>query len=139
MLRTGLYKNIQHKNSDSYSNFHYSVDLNGYYHHHTTYDNILSNHITGLIRVCCVHCTYLIPNQYLSFINYDDNSNRYEYVIFSETLRKNNISQYIDNTHKYGYLTFVEVEEEFNLEYNYYKNKFDFVHNINSDDNCIKI
>lgn len=73
--------------------------------------------ITGLTRVCCVHCTYLVPLNYLSFVTYCDDSDRYEYIIFSETLRKNNIPQYIENSEKYGYLSFSESEKDFNFEY----------------------
>ena len=132
ILRTGFNENMKYSkktiigNNPNYSNFHYSVTQDGYYAYNNNCLRILNNDITGLIRVCCVHCLYLIPYKYLSFINYIDNSNRYEYVIFSETLRKNNIPQYIDNTHKYGYLTFTEDKEEFDQEYNLNKNKYEF-------------
>ena len=35
-----------------------------------------------------VHCTYFINYNVLDKICYDDNSYRYEYVIFSDSLRK---------------------------------------------------
>ena len=110
-----------------YSNFHYQVDDNGYCEQHKNYYPIIDYNVSALTRVCCVHCTYLIPLKYLSFVSYDDNSKRHEYVIFSESLRKRTIPQYIDNTEKYGYLTFKESSEENLIEYNYCKDKFAFL------------
>jgi len=125
MLRTGIHdKNCK---KIYYSNYHYDVDINGYYKDHENYYKILYNEITGLIRVSCIHCTYFIPNKFLSFIKYDDNSKRYEYVIFSDVLRLQNIPQYIDNTHKYGYLTFAENKDEFDVEYDSNKHMYSFV------------
>jgi len=131
MLRTGFNENVKYSknitgNNSDYSNYHYSVTENGHYTINNNYWSILNNDITGIIRVCCVHCLYLIPYKYLSLVNYIDNSGRYEYVIFSETLRKNNIPQYIDNTHKYGYLTFTEDKEEFIKEYDRNVEKYDY-------------
>ena len=109
-----------------YSNYHYDVDTNGYYKNHPNYYTIFNHDMNGLFRVCCVHCTYFIAHKYLSSIIYNDNTHRFEYVIFSETLRKRNIPQYIDNTNKYGYLTFVETKEDFEMEHNYNKHKYSF-------------
>jgi len=118
MLRTLQNKSITGNkyNKINYSNYHYDVQENGFYKTNNKYYSILNNEITGLIRVCCVHCSYLIPYKYLSSIKYNDNSDRYEYIIFSDVLRKQNIPQYIDNTNKYGYLTFSETKEEFEVE-----------------------
>ena len=46
-------------------------------------------------------------------IVYDDNSFRYEYVIFSDNLRIKNIPQYLDNREFYGFLNFENTLEEF--------------------------
>lgn len=92
----------------NYSNFHYVVCENGYYLDHDTYYALLKRNIVGLARVCCVHCTYFVANNFLKSVKYDDQSGRHEYVIFSESLRRNNIPQFLDNTQKYGYLTFCE-------------------------------
>jgi hypothetical protein len=118
MLRTLQNKSITGNkyNKINYSNYHYDVQENGFYKTNNKYFSILNNEITGLIRVCCVHCSYLIPYKYLSSIKYNDNSDRYEYIIFSDILRKQNIPQYIDNTQKYGYLTFSETKEEFEVD-----------------------
>ena len=43
---------------------------------------------------------------------YDDNSYRYEYVIFSDLARKQNVAQYLDNREFYGYITFAETKED---------------------------
>jgi hypothetical protein len=66
----------------------------------------------GVIDVPVVHCTYFIRNDILSDISYDDNSGRYEYVIFSDVLRKKGIPQYLDNRMEYGFLTFAITPEE---------------------------
>ena len=130
ILRTpminSLSSNINY-NNPSYSNYHYDVDKNGYYKYNDKYFTILNNDITGLVRVCCLHCAYFIPKKYLSLVKYNDGTNRYEYVIFSETLRKQNVPQYMDNTNKYGFLTFAETKDEFEIEYEYNKNKYSFI------------
>jgi hypothetical protein len=96
-----------------YSNYHYVTDENGYYKSSNLYYEILYQTIKGLIEVEVIHCTYLIRNEVLDFICYDDGSGRHEYVIFSDTLRKSGIPQYIDNRLNYGKLTFCNTEEEF--------------------------
>jgi hypothetical protein len=113
----------QHSN---YSNFHYDVTDHGYYKDNELYFKIVHRGATGIFNVKCVHCSYFIANKYLSNIYYSDNSVRHEYVIFSESLRKKNINQYIDNTKQYGYLTFAETKEDFDLDYNYWKNIISF-------------
>ena len=68
--------------------------------------------IKGLIQVPVVHCAYLVRYENLPNVLYDDDSYRYEYVIFSDMLRKQNIPQYIDNRDMYGYVSFAETSEE---------------------------
>ena len=79
----------------------------------TLYFDILYDNIKGLIEVEVIHCTYLIRNEVLDLISYNDGSDRYEYVIFSDVLRKSGIPQYIDNRRKYGKVTFCDSDEEF--------------------------
>ncbi|MBP2637385.1 MAG: hypothetical protein H6Q72_3292 [Firmicutes bacterium] len=96
-----------------YANYHFVTDENGYYRHAPQYFEILYQHIRGLIEVEVIHCTYLVRNEVLDCVNYIDGSNRYDYVIFSDTLRKAGIPQYIDNRRYYGKLTFCDTEEAF--------------------------
>jgi len=96
-----------------YSNFHFDIDENGYYIEHDNYMPILNKNISGLIDVKVVHCTYFINYNLLKDITYDDNTNRYEYVIFSDNLRNKNIPQYLDNREFYGFLNFENTLEEF--------------------------
>ena len=110
----------------NYSNFHHSVTSDGYYKGHDTYYKILHNKIVGLCRVCCVHCTYLISNKFLSSVSYVDFTERYEYVVFSETLRRKNIPQYIDNTQKWGFLTFADGEPQLEQIFLCNKKKYQF-------------
>ena len=123
-IKSDLYTDSYKTNNIFYSNYHYDVDENGYFKNNVNYYAIINYDITALIRVCCVHCVYFIPNKYLPLVCYNDNSNRYEYVIFSESMRKYSIPQYIDNTKKYGYLTFLEDKNLFEVENNFWKSTF---------------
>ena len=97
----------------NYSNYHYLADENGYYKHSPLYYDVLLGSIKGLIEVEVIHCTYLVRKEVLNKVSYLDNSGRFDYVIFSDTLRKAGIPQYIDNRRNYGKLTFCDTEEEF--------------------------
>lgn len=99
-----------------YSNYHHATDENGYFKDTPEYHTIWNCKMKGLIEVDVVHCTYLIRQEFLSMISYQDGSGRYEYVIFSSNLRKKGISQYIDNREKYGWITFAENQEEMEEE-----------------------
>ena len=103
--------------TNAYSNFHYDVDVNGYLKNHEIYFKLLNKEIKGFAEVKVVHCTYFINNNLLNKISYDDESYRYEYVIFSDTLRKLGIQQYLDNSIDYGFLTFTDTKEDFEKEY----------------------
>lgn len=100
-----------------YSNFHEKVDANGYMELTDAYKYIYSREVCGLLKVPVVHCTYFIPNSVLSNVSYDDGSARYEYVIFSDTLRKQNIPQYLDNRKWYGFVTFAENSHDLKRDY----------------------
>jgi hypothetical protein len=99
-----------------YSNYHETIDANGYYQASVFYYDILDQKVRGIIEVPVVHCTYFIRYDFLDKICYDDESWRYEYVIFSDSARKQNIPQYIDNRKIYGYISFAENQEEFEME-----------------------
>ncbi len=99
----------------TYSNYHYDIDSNGYLKYHESYYKIRNREITGIFPVKVCHCTYFISNKFLNKVSYDDNTYRYEYVIFSDVLRKNNIDQYIDNRNFYGFLDFNTNEIDFKL------------------------
>jgi SAM-dependent methyltransferase len=100
------------KTTTRYSNFHADVDECGYFKYSPLYDMLLEQKIKGLVEVPVVHCTYLIRYDLLDNILYDDGSNRYEYVIFSDTARKKSIYQFLDTRDIYGYLTFAKNESE---------------------------
>jgi hypothetical protein len=94
-----------------YSNFHADVDERGYYKASDMYMPILNRSIIGVFLVPVVHCTYFIQREYLKDVVYDDNSWRYEYVVFSDNLRKKGIPQFIDNRKCYGVITFSSTQE----------------------------
>lgn len=95
-----------------YSNYHQAVDENGYFANSPWYAPVWSGAVKGLIQQPVVHTTYLIRKDVLPMVNYQDDSHRYEYVIFSDQLRKANIPQYLDNRHAYGYLTMISTAKE---------------------------
>ena len=103
------YQTLDVKNS-LYSNYHAAITSDGYYADCSEYYLLWNQKIKGLIDVPVVHCAYFIRYDVLDKISYDDGSHRYEYVIFSDTARKQNIPQYIDNREIYGYITFAENE-----------------------------
>lgn len=100
----------------AYSNYHSDVDSAGYFLPHPMYLPILNRHIRGIIEQPVVHCTYLVRHDVLRDMLYDDNSGRYEYVIFSHQARKRSIPQYLDNRYEYGRITFAENASELSSE-----------------------
>jgi hypothetical protein len=107
LLRTGY---------TQYSNYHAAIDSDGYYSDSSLYYMLLNREIRGLIQVPVVHCTYLIRYEFLDKISYDDESCRYEYVIFSDSARKQNIPQYLDTRDLYGRISFAENMNQLNNE-----------------------
>ena len=103
------------KNGDDprslYANYHNVADENGYFKSTPQYYEIYYQTIKGLIEVDVIHCTYLVRQEVLDKVCYDDGSGRFEYVIFSDTLRKLGIPQYLDNRRLYGKLTFCDTAE----------------------------
>jgi hypothetical protein len=113
----------------AYSNYHYDIDKNGYLKKHELYTKVLYRNIKGLIEVPVVHCSYFINVKFLNDIVYDDESHRYEYVIFSHFLRKKNIPQLLDNRIFYGIIEFSESSEQLKGQLetvwkSYYPSKF---------------
>lgn len=102
---------LLHSN-DTYSNYHADIDPNGYYKRSPYYFPLLHREIKGLIELPVVHCSYFIRKDILPAISYNDNSQRHEYVIFSDNARKKNIPQYLDTRTIYGRLTFAETYNE---------------------------
>lgn len=99
-----------------YSNYHADIDENGYYKECPLYHQLLHRQIKGLVEVPVIHCTYLIRKEVLKNMSYDDGSQRYEYVIFSDNARKKNIGQYLDTRKIYGRITMAETMEQLNAE-----------------------
>ena len=58
-----------------------------------------------------VHCTYLVRADVIPELTYEDESDRHEYVVFSDSARKAGIPQYLDNRQVYGYITFGEGDD----------------------------
>lgn len=99
-----------------YSNYHSAVDGNGYLLITPLYYNLIDQQIRGLIEVPVVHSAYFIRNEFLDQLSYNDDSGRYEYVIFSHSARRKNIPQYLDNRQLYGRISFAENAAKFAQE-----------------------
>jgi hypothetical protein len=106
-----------------YSNYHDKVDDFGSIIAEDIYYKILNQEIKGLIECMCVHCTYLIKREYLSELNYLEQSDRWEYMVFSNSARDKGIPQYLDNRTIYGVLTLSENIGASRWWFNYLKNK----------------
>ena len=91
-----------------YSNYHAEIDTNGYYKDCDQYHWALNRWVVGVLEMPVVHCTYLIRADVLRDLTYEDGSARHEYVVFSDSARKNGVPQYLDNRQVYGYITFGE-------------------------------
>lgn len=96
-----------------YSNYHSGIDANGYFEGVPMYYMMYRQEVKGLLEVPVIHCTYLIRNEYLDTVCYDDASYRYEYVIFSDCARKAGVQQYLDNRQIYGRITMAEDRASF--------------------------
>ena len=94
--------------NNPYSNFHGKIDGNGYYSHSDEYYWLLNQRLKAISQVPVVHSTYLVRADVIPKLSYDDGSGRWEYVIFSDSARKNSVQQYLDNREVYGYLTSTE-------------------------------
>ena len=109
--------------SKYYSNYHDKVDDFGSIIPEDIYYKILNQEVKGLIECMCVHCTYLIKREYLSELNYLEQSDRWEYMVFSNSARDKRITQYLDNRTIYGVLTLSENLGASRWWFNYLKNK----------------
>ena len=89
-----------------YANFHAAIDKNGYLSPCPLYYQLFNQEIKGLTPVPVVHCSYLVRHEVIKSLTYDDDSYRYEYVIFSDSARKSNVNQYLDTRELYGYCSF---------------------------------
>lgn len=103
---------------DVYANFFCDIDDQGYYKEHPDYFPILKRRMVGSFKVPVVHCTYLVKSENIDKLDYIDETDDYEFVIFSRTARNNHIDQYITNEEEYGvqihFLQNVSLEEEKN-------------------------
>jgi len=114
LLRTGTDSGKGYSNT--YSNYHAAIDTYGYMADSPLYYPLLEQQIKGLVQVPVVHCTYLVRHDVLDKISYDDESWRHEYVIFSDSARKQGVAQYLDTRDIYGRVSFAENIEELHKE-----------------------
>lgn len=94
--------------NSSYSNYHAAIDANGYFVDHEMYFPLLYREVKGVCELPVVHCTYLVRAELIPQLSYVDDSDRHEYVVFSDCARRRQIPQYLDTRQVYGYLTMDE-------------------------------
>ena len=94
-----------------YSNYHAEIDAAGYYKNCDQYYWILNRHVRGIVEVPVVNCTYLVRADAIPELTYEEESDRHEYVIFSDSARRAGIPQYLDNRQVYGYIALSEGEQ----------------------------
>jgi glycosyltransferase involved in cell wall biosynthesis len=93
-----------------YANYHYVVDDYGSVIPDTVYYHLLyqKEGYRGVFGVQCVHCTYLIKREYIEKLSYLEESDRWEYMVFSSSARSQGVTQYLDTRRIYGVLTLTE-------------------------------
>ncbi|MCK4934113.1 MAG: glycosyltransferase family 2 protein [Simkaniaceae bacterium] len=85
------------------SNFWADLDENGYYKDHVDYYKILYQQKLGTFQVPLVHHSYLVNVNEIDKLSYIDDSEEWEYLIFSRSARNNHVDQFICNEKEYGY------------------------------------
>jgi len=96
------------------SNYFAAVTDTGFYEDVPEYYEILLRKKVGTFKVPLVHCTYLIRKEYLDLLSYTDDTDDYEFIIFSRIARQEGIGQYICNEKIYGYN--IDFERKISLE-----------------------
>lgn len=87
---------------DEYVNFFYATTSDGFFKDHSEHHKIMRRTKTGTFKVGVVHCTYLIKADCLDKLNYLDDTDDFEFIVFSRNATKNNIDQYLCNEQEYG-------------------------------------
>jgi len=90
------------------SNYAAEVDSMGYLTLTDQYHWILNRWVRGVHEVPLVHVAYLIRADAMPGLSCQDMTERYEYVVLSDSARKAGVPQYIDNRQVYGYMAFDE-------------------------------
>jgi len=101
-----------------YSNYFCATTENGYHKDSPMAVAIWRReNLKGTFKVPLVHCTYLIDCNFLNKLSYTSDywgNHHYEFVIFSNIARKNEIDQYICNEKMYGFVNYYSIIDESN-------------------------
>jgi len=107
--------NIPEKN-DFCINGWLDVDERGYFREHPKYWELFFKKKRGTFKVPLVHCAYLIKSEFLDRLSYIDDTDDYEFIIFSRFARANGVDQYICNEEDFGvqfaFLDKIDLDEE---------------------------
>jgi len=87
---------------DMYANYFFKCDDAGFYQHHPNCGLITNREVVGTFKVDVVHCTYLVRADCIDKLNYQDQTDAYEFIIFSRWARNNGVDQFICNEKEYG-------------------------------------
>lgn len=90
--------------NEFYSNYFTDVTENGYFKSSPEYLQYRYCKKRGCFEVPVVHSTYLIQRQYIPQLTYQDDTDRHEFIIFSESARHHHIKQYLCNEITFGSL-----------------------------------
>lgn len=102
--------------SSIYSNYFTNVTHTGYFEgSDLDYKIWHRDEMRGTFKVPLVHCTYLINCDYLNKLSYTSNywgENHYEFVIFANNARENNVDQYICNKKMFGFVNYGSIIDD---------------------------
>jgi len=122
--------------SSMYTNYFTDVSETGYFQSSPLDIEIWKRENTiGTFKVPLVHCTYLIDTKYINSLSYTSNywgDHHYEFVLFANNARENNVDQYICNEKLFGFLNYSCIVNEPNcydllLKKYYSDNKIDIL------------
>lgn len=99
-----LLENLPHGNH--YANFFAACNEYGYYEDCPEYYAIRWRKVQGTIVVPVVHCTYLAERSVIvdKRVTYVDDTNHYDFVIFTRSARRSGVRQVLVNDSHFGYL-----------------------------------
>lgn len=101
---------------EPFTNYHTIISYDGSCTKDKYYIDIVNRKKIGLFEVPIVHCCYFIKNNVLKDMNYIEENQSFEYLVFSKNAREKNIIQYVDNNEYYGYITFSTNKEDLENE-----------------------
>ena len=98
---------------DNYSNYLCIPNATVFEQGNSAYNDIFNGNLKGSFKVALVHQVYLIKSDYIDQLSYSDETEDWEYIIFSRNACKNQVDQYICNVREFG--TFIHHHNAFGV------------------------